>query len=128
MFFLPLSCYESDEVFNFMWISGIVYAIGLAQITFIHVNNFITKKMKHYRLIYKSLGYWVEVPTGSLVAEEVFEWDRDSSPHLEKNVLSIRYRGSVYVKVLRNDSYFMVNKKKVGWLDVLLLVLLKGIT
>jgi hypothetical protein len=84
--------------------------------------------MKHYRLIYKSLGYWVELPSGTRPPEEVFEWDRDRLPVLEKNVLSIRYKGSVYLKVLKNDSYFTVNKKKVGWLDVLLLVFLKGTT
>lgn len=128
VFFLPLSCYETDEVFNFMWVAVVVYGVGLAQIVFLHVNNFITKKMKHYRLIYKSLGYWVELPSGVRAPDEVFEWDRDRFPLLEKNVLSIRYRGAVYLKVLKNDSYFMVNKKQVGWLDVFLLVFLKGIT
>lgn len=128
VFFLPLSCYESDEVSNFMGVALVVYVIGLAQVTFAHVNNFITKKIKHYRLINKSLGYWVELGPGDTPPTEVYEWDRDRSPRLERDTLCIKYRGVVYLKVLQSDVYFTMGGKSVGLIDRLLLVFLKGIT
>lgn len=105
-----------------------MYLIGASQLVFLHVNNFITKKVKHYRLINKSLGYWVEMAKGDRLPTDIYEWDRAKTQRLEKNVLSIRYKGTVYLKVLKSDSYFLVNKRQVSWLDILILVVLIGTT
>lgn len=114
-----------------MGIAIVVFGIALTQISFLHVNNFISKKIKHYRLVYKSLGFWVEASPSPKSQEtnfaEIYEWDDTMNPKLLDKRLIVRFKGQIYLKVLRNTSYFMMNNKRANFVDILILVFLKGI-
>ena len=114
-----------------MWISIVVFGIGLTQISFFHVKNFVSKKVQHYRLIYKSLGYWVESNSEGQEREqkkgEIFEWSEEMDPKLLEKRFIVIFKGQVYLKILQNSSYFMINNKQASFVDIVILVILKGI-
>ena len=125
MLLLPLSCYEPEEVANFAWTSVTVAAVGLAQVAFLYSSRFAVRQVQHFLLIYKSLGYWVEAGSDSVTErskKDIFVWEETMSPKFIEKRFIVIFGGQIYLKVLKNISYFMINNKKASLIDILILV------
>ena len=125
VFFLPLSCYEPEEISNFIATSCVLFFIGIIQVTVLLLSDFFQRRLKQYRLVYRSLGYWVEGGRNTKVGT-VQSWDESQSPQILEKQLIIEYQGQIYLKVIGGTSYYMINKERAPLIDILLLVALKG--
>lgn len=109
VFFLPLSSYEKHQIIHYYKTSIYLSLVAISQLTFIHFYHFIEKKQKKYFLIYRSLGYWVEIKSSqvpeSIKNSDADTWNPHKSPTELKEKFYVHYAGRFYKKMMFIDSF-----------------------
>lgn len=114
MFFLPLSSYEKYQIVHYYKTSIYLSLVAVSQLSFIHLYHFIEKKQKKYFLVYRSLGYWVEIRAHnkpeSVKTTEADEWTAQKSPLELKEKFFINSSGKYYKKLSFIDTFKFSDK------------------
>ena len=127
VFFLPLSSYEKYQIVHYYKTSIFLALVAVSQLTFIHFYHFIEKKQKKYFLIFRSLGYWVEIKVRavpeSVKNTEMETWNPQKSPLELKEKFYISYNGKYFKKLSFIDGFkfsdrvimeFLQNTQRLG--------------
>lgn len=109
VFFLPLSSYDKHQIVYYYKTSIFLSLVAISQLTFIHIYHFIEKKQKKYFLVYRSLGYWIEIKARNIPdivkINEIELWSPQKSPSELKEKFYVNYAGKYYKRLSFIDAF-----------------------
>ena len=130
MFFLPLISYEDHQISNFFKGALAVLAVSLAQISYLQVEDFCCRRLKTLTMLFRAIGYWIEVTPAQISATvlggEIVTWNNALSAKALEKLFIVTSNGRYYRKVAFRGSFLPMGSARLGRLDRLIIVILKG--
>ena len=109
VFFLPIWSYDEHRVRHYFKTSLFLSILAITQLIFLYTHKFIEKHQRKYFLIFRSLGYWVEIELKdipqTIKGQRIEVWYPKRSPSELRHKFYLAYKGKYYKKLSFLDSF-----------------------